>query len=66
MAKTGRKPDYILKVKEADRTSGNRVGAGWQNPDGSIALTLDAGVVLDWRMRNDCNLMLFPNDREAR
>ena len=61
-----RKPDYILKVKRAsDDRQGNRVGAAWEDAKGNIAITLDVGIVLDWRMCDECHIMLFPNTLKA-
>lgn len=56
----GRKPDYTLKlmVKDGEART-NRAGVAWENSSGTIQITLDPGIVLDWR--DDIYITLFPN-----
>jgi len=58
-----RKPDYILKMRDNATKQGNRIGAAWVNVDGSIAITLDVGVVVAWTTAKSCSLILFTNER---
>lgn len=60
----GRSPDYFLAAldKETDDRN-NRIGAAWEEDDGSIAIKLDHFV----QLKGDRNLLLklFPNTRKG-
>lgn len=60
--KPSRKPDFILKAlnKYTDQRTG-KIGAAWNNKDGSISLVLDLGVQI--HQEDGIVIMLFPNDR---
>ncbi len=58
-----RKPDYLLKAM--NKTTGEktgRIGAAWNNEDGSINIVLDLCVQLSGD--KDIELRLFPNSKE--
>jgi hypothetical protein len=58
-----RKPDLVLRaMNKRTNTKSGKIGAAWSNPDGSISLRLDAGVVIEHHV--DVIFTLFPNDRE--
>ena len=63
-----RPPDWNLRatlpssVKMKNDASG-KVGAGWNNEDGSISIVLNLAVVLD--ERSIVSLRLFPNTPRA-
>lgn len=61
----GRTPDY--NVSALDKTTGKkgRIGAAWDNEDGSITMVLNICVVLDTRTQ-DLNIRLFPNDKRQK
>lgn len=64
-----RSPDYVLKVKLKDASAGStqgRVGVAWKNEDGSLAIHLDVGAVLDWRLSREAHITLFPAEGERR
>ncbi len=59
-----RTPDWNLSAImpspiESKNDSRGKVGAGWNNPDGSISIVLNLAVVLDERAVT--SLRLFPN-----
>lgn len=60
-----RTPDYILKAmnKHTGEKSG-RIGAAWNNPDGSIKIQLDLCVILDSRDK-DLGIRLFPKEKKT-
>lgn len=64
---TPRKPDFWFKAmdKREGKTSTSKVGAGWQNKDGTISIDLNAFVTLETVTRHPENLVLtlFPVDR---
>lgn len=47
-------------VKTTGVRSG-KIGAAWNNPDGSVSLVLDPGTVIEFH--KDVVLTLFPNNR---
>lgn len=58
----GRSPDYFLAaLNKATDDKNNRIGAAWEEDDGSIAIKLDHFV----HLQGDQNLLLklFPNKR---
>lgn len=56
--RVGRKPDFRLKGMNKKTDLKGDVGAGWQNPDGSISIDLNAFVVLSGG--RELVLTLFP------
>ena len=61
MAEIGRTPDYIVKAKRKSTQEAAKVGAAWNNDDGSISIVLNTFVVLE--ASNDVMITLFKNDR---
>ena len=59
----GRKPDYWLKGMNKETNEKRKVGAAWDNPDGSISIDLDAFTVLE--SSPALVLTLFPIERGA-
>jgi hypothetical protein len=60
-----RKPDYYIKIKLREKPEhgserSGRVGVGYKGENGSIAITLDPGVVLDWRLCQEATIILAP------
>jgi hypothetical protein len=55
-----RRPDYNLKVMDKFNDFKGRIGAGWQEEDGSISIALDPLVVLS--ERSGLVIKLFPNN----
>lgn len=55
---SGKKPDYNLSAMDGDNICKGKVGVGWKNDDGSIAISLNAFVVLS--AIDDLKLRLFP------
>jgi len=54
-----RRPDYILSVKVKDAAaSKRRLGAAWQNNDGSVSIQLDPCTVISWK--DNVYMTLFP------
>ena len=67
MAIPTRKPDYRIGVKlrenpEHGSNQLRRAGSAWIGEKGAISITLDPGVVLDWRLSQEAHIMLFPVD----
>jgi hypothetical protein len=69
MAFQPRKPDYTIKVKlrekpehGADRSG--RVGVGYIGEAGAISISLDPGVVLDWRLSQEATIILAPREEK--
>jgi hypothetical protein len=58
----GRHPDYKLKLMDKVSKEKSKVGAAWENEDGSITIKLDLGVCLNSFDLQDCHLCLFTND----
>lgn len=60
-----RTPDYVLKAldKSDDRNSG-KIGAGWNNDDGSITIALNRFVFIE--SHPDLLITLFPKDYEQK
>lgn len=56
-----RKPDYWLKAMDKSTNQKRKVGAGWNNPDGSISINIDAWTVLP--THKDMVYNLFPIER---
>lgn len=50
-----------MKNRDPESKSTNRVAALWRNPDGSMSMKLDLGVVLDWRDQPEYLLTVFEN-----
>jgi len=53
-----RTPDYDVKAMNKKTDDKARIGAGWNNPDGSITIVLNSFVVL--QSSNDIIVTLFP------
>lgn len=65
----GNRPTHILRLSGAENSKRNgwdTVGAMWTNEDGTITLTINRGVVLDWRaIHNDgCRLIAIENSKK--
>lgn len=59
-----KKPDFHVKAKHRTHAHMNgRVGAGWLNPDGSIAVRLDPFVVLQGS--HNLVITLFPVEADT-
>lgn len=57
----GKKPDGILKALNRGNEEASKVGAAWNNSDGSISVVLDPFVVLKGRGHGeDVVLTIFP------
>lgn len=41
MPKSGRKPDFKLKILDKTTDEKSEIGAGWKNDDGSISIVLN-------------------------
>lgn len=59
----GRKPDFVLKALNKDTDAKAKVGAAWNNPDGSISVELNAFVVIP--ASRGLVLTLFPEGQKA-
>lgn len=58
-----RRPDFILKaLDKATGQKSGKIGAGWQNENGSISLKVDMCVVLT--SNPNLILTLFPFDKK--
>lgn len=44
---TGRKPDYWLKAMNKDTNEKRKIGAAWNNVDGSISIDIDAFTLIN-------------------
>lgn len=58
-----RKPDFWFKAMNKNTNQKAKVGAAWQNQDGSISIDLNPFVVLSAPVATDLVLTLFPIDR---
>lgn len=62
----GRPPDFVLKIM--DKGSGRtfpRVGAAWNNPNGSIGIVFDSFFQLpSYPANQSMSYTLFPYDKE--
>lgn len=58
---SGRKPDYWLKAMNKTTNEKRKVGAAWDNKDGSISIDIDAFTVL--HAHPGLVLTLFPIER---
>jgi hypothetical protein len=63
---SGRQPSHRLKVFDKTTGRSDRVGAGWQNADGTISVVINMNVVLSEATLADRTLTLFPVDQEVR
>ena len=63
-AKDSNRPTHLLKMKSRDDSDGPwvRMGVGWENNKGNVTLSLNMGVVLNWRDKEDYILILVPNN----
>lgn len=59
-----RKPDYIVKALDKQTDDKARVGAAWQNPDGTVSVVLNSFTVL--KGGKETLITLFPNKGENR
>lgn len=69
MAIPTRKPDYRIAVKlrenpEHGSNQLRRAGSAWIGEGGAISISLDPGVVLDFRLSQEAHIMLFPVDKD--
>jgi len=55
-----RTPDYNVKFLDKKTGESGRIGAAWDNEDGSITLVLNSKVVL--KQDKDEVITLFPKD----
>ena len=55
-----RSPDYDLTFLDKTTSEKGRIGAGWDNDDGSISIVLNPCVVI--QSRKDFNIRLFKRD----
>lgn len=57
-----RQPDFHLKALDKDTDKTAKIGAAWQNENGTISLVLNPFVVLN--ANDDLLLTLFPADEK--
>jgi len=65
MAEIGRTPDFNLSAMDKNANRKGQVGCAWENEDGTIAIRLNFGVVLDTNLY-DYVLTLFPKNYKPR
>jgi hypothetical protein len=59
-----RKPDYWVKAMDKETNAKAKVGAAWDNPDGSVSVDLNAFVVL--KASPNLVITLFPCSLDRR
>lgn len=60
------KPTHVLKlVMKQGEIRNNRAGVGWATKEGWISITLDPGIVLDWRDQYYINLYPYTKEKET-
>lgn len=62
MSKSGRKPDYQLKILNKSNDKRGIIGAAWKNEDGSISIQINPCIILDGNQLDDFVITLFKND----
>lgn len=60
------KPDFIVKVKDAETGKYVRIGGAWTTDRGGFKLTFDPGVNITSTEAERFKCMLFPNDYEKK
>lgn len=63
-SKTSKRPTHILKIgvqnDDDEKTKWMKVGAGWENAQGHIKISLNPAVTLAWG--EGYAIYIFPND----